>query len=280
MFAPSYQITPTLLRTLKQIAILVHDLNKRSPNQTVEMELLSEARAVSAYASTTIEGNALPLTAVKQLLKQTPKRLQQSEREVVNYNHALSRLENKFFSERLVLAIHKDVMNGLLVKEKCGAYRKEPVFVHNPRTGEVIFLPPDYQDVAALMCDLFAFINNHQDVDPVILAGLFHKQFVIIHPFIDGNGRTVRLATTVLLRDLGLNLFNLLSLENYYNNDISRYFTYVGEHGDYEDIKPDFTNWLEYFASGILDELLRLQKRLRYPRLSNFKSIIKRYWII
>jgi Fic family protein len=82
----------------------------------------------------------------------------------------------------------------------------------------------------------------------------------------------VRLATTVLLRDLGLNLFNLLSFENYYNNDISRYFQSVGERGDYEDLKPDFTAWLEYFAAGILDELLRLQKRLEATPITRLQA--------
>ncbi len=244
------------------MAVLVYKLNKRSLGEPLLADLSAQARTRSVYASTTIEGNPLALTAVKALLKQKPERLSQSEREVVNYNRALVMLEPKTFSERTVLALHKAVMKDLLVTEKCGAYRKEPVFVHDPRTGEIVFLPPDHDDVPALMQDLYAFVEAEKTLDPVILAGLFHKQFALVHPFIDGNGRTVRLASTLLLRDLGVNLFALLSFENYYNQNVARYFKNVGGQGSYYDLKVDFTPWLEYFAEGILQELVRLEKIL------------------
>jgi len=87
---------------------------------------------------------------------------------------------------------------------------------------------------------------------------------VIIHPFIDRNGRTARLATKVLLARMGLNTFNLFSFENYYNQNVTRYFQNVGLMGNYYDLKDDmdFTPWLEYFTDGIIDELLRVKKEL------------------
>lgn len=80
----------------------------------------------------------------------------------------------------------------------------------------------------------------------------------------DGNGRTARLATKVLLTDLGLNTFNLFSFENYYNKNVTNYFNNVGVLGNYYDIANsiDFTKWLEYFTDGIVDELLRVKKLL------------------
>jgi Fic family protein len=87
---------------------------------------------------------------------------------------------------------------------------------------------------------------------------------VVIHPFMDGNGRTTRLVTKVLLADMGLNTFNLFSFENYYNQNVTRYFEMVGVRGNYYDIveQIDFTAWLEYFTGGIIDELLRVEKTL------------------
>ena len=80
----------------------------------------------------------------------------------------------------------------------------------------------------------------------------------------DGNGRATRLATKVLLAEMGLNTFNLFSFENYYNKNITKYFQTVGEFGNYYELvdKIDFTSWLEYFTGGIIDELLRVQKLL------------------
>jgi len=128
-----------------------------------------------------------------------------------------------------------------------------------------VYLPPDTEEVEKLMNDLVIFVNkNNNRIDPLILAGIFHKQMVIIHPFMDGNGRTTRLITKVLLAQMSLNTFNLFSFENYYNKNVTKYFQTVGEYGDYNEIveKIDFTKWLEYFTEGIIDELLRLAERL------------------
>jgi Fic family protein len=129
----------------------------------------------------------------------------------------------------------------------------------------VVYLPPDHADVPPLVDDLLAFVQANQDrLDPVILAGLLHKQLAIIHPFIDGNGRTARLAAKLLLARLGMNTFNLFSFESYYNQNVTRYFQQVGVLGNYYELVDglDFSPWLEYFAGGILDELLRVEKEL------------------
>jgi len=58
--------------------------------------------------------------------------------------------------------------------------------------------------------------------------------------------------------------FAIFSFENYYNRNITRYFKAVGLEGDYYDLTEniDFSEWLEYFADGILDELRRVRKTL------------------
>src|SRR5258708_19191327 len=87
---------------------------------------------------------------------------------------------------------------------------------------------------------------------------------VIINPFMYGNGRTTRLVTKALLAQMGLNTFGLFSFENYYNNNVTRYFQTVGEFGNYYELveKIDFTFFLEYFTEGIIDELFRVKKLL------------------
>jgi Fic family protein len=151
----------------------------------------------------------------------------------------------------------------------CGVLRKAPVIIRNPRkVDEIVFVPPDSKDVRKLTDDLFKFIErNIGKIDPIILAGIYHRQCVIIHPFIDGNGRTTRLLTTAILGKAGLDLFEIFSFENYYNRNITRYFKAVGLEGDYYDLKDDidFSDWLEYFADGILDELRRVRKALPEP---------------
>jgi Fic family protein len=188
MFQPRYQISPQLLHSLKRIAVLVHELNKRALPQVILVELQAEALAVSAYASTGIEGNPLPLTEVRRLLKQQPAQARQSELEVLNYNRALTALSADWqrpLTADLLLQIHAQVMTGLLPPHQNGRFRQEPVAIHNPRTGDVVYLPPDHADAPALVDDLLAFAQAQRgELDPVVLAGLLHKQLVVIHPFI------------------------------------------------------------------------------------------------
>ena len=85
MFQPQYTITDRLLANIKRINAQVVELNdKRFPN-IVLLELERNAREVSSYASTSIEGNPLPLTEVKKILKSTPSHIRDSEKEILNY---------------------------------------------------------------------------------------------------------------------------------------------------------------------------------------------------
>lgn len=271
MFKPKYIITDNLLVNIKRINSLVNELNHRRFPRVILVEFEKAARAVSTYASTSIEGNPLPLTEVKKILKSKPAHIRDSEKEVLNYNQALRELNRKLeegkvkLSLGLILRVQKQVIEGLLPKFESGKLREKPVVVNDPHTRKVIYLPPDAKDVKSLIEELVEFVNANRDtIDPLILAGIFHKQLVIIHPFMDGNGRTTRLATKVLLAEMGLNTFNLFSFENYYNKNVTKYFQTVGESGNYYELvnKIDFTLWLEYFTEGIIDELLRVQKLL------------------
>lgn len=272
-FEPKYKITNKILNDIKQIGEVIGILKSSNINSNNLVKLQIEARALSTYASVSIEGNPLPLTDVKNLLKNAPNQVRDTQKEVLNYNKALqyvnAKVKNGNFklTHQLIQEIQKMVVLDLLDKEDLGKYRQKPVIVRDPKSlNDIAFLPPNYEDVKGLMNELVEFVSkNQQQIDPIILAGLFHKQHVIIHPFVDGNGRATRLITTALLGNNGIDLFEIFSFENYYNQNVTKYFQNVGVFGDYYEIKDniDFTNWLEYFVEGILDELKRVEKILQ-----------------
>jgi len=271
VFKPSYTITNKLLANIKKISSIVIELNNRRFQEVFLYELEKKAREISTYASTSIEGNPLPLTDVKQIIKNKPENLRNSEQEIINYNAALEELninlqkQSVNFNINLILSVHKKIVNNLIPKYQLGKLRKEPVFVNNPKTDKTVYWPPDHGDVPELINGLLDFVIKKKGVvDPLIIAGIFHKQFVIIHPFTDGNGRTARICTKVILADMSLDTFNLFSFENYYNKNVTNYFNIVGVSGNYYDIADsvDFTGWLEYFTDGIIDEFLRVKKLL------------------
>lgn len=271
MLQPKFNITDLLLSNIKRIAIITAELNSRSFSKTILTSFEKKANVVSAHTSTSIEGNPLPLTEVKKLLKSRPENIRDTEREVLNYNRILEKMNEKIRRDSIAIDIsficnvQQEVTTGLIEKFRCGKLRTEPVFVNDPRSGKTVYWPPDHQDVPKLMDHLARFIKEkRRHLEPLILAGIFHKEFVMIHPFMDGNGRTARLVTKALLADMGLNTFNLFSFENYYNKNVTAYFQNVGSFGNYYEIvdKIDFTQWLEYFTGGIIDELLRVKKEL------------------
>jgi len=290
---PKYTISDRLLRTIREIGESVGELRSFHLTEQELAKLEIEARELSSYASTSIEGNPLPLTDVKQLLKSNKEKIRDTEREVLNYNKVLQSLHKTVRSDKFQLnvktieRIQGQVVDGLMDNPAhCGALREAPVIIRNPRKiDEIVFIPPDNKDVRGLLSDLLEFIkDNIGKIDPIILAGIFHRQCVIIHPFIDGNGRTTRLLTTAILGEVGLDLFEIFSFENYYNRNITRYFKAVGLEGDDYDLadKIDFSEWLEYFAEGILDELGRVRKTLpeqsvAKPRLEPHHRQILKY---
>ncbi len=277
MFNPKYIITNKLLENIKRITSQVNNLNQRRFPKPVLVELQKNAEAVSTYASTSIEGNPLPLTDIKRILKNKPENIRDSEQEVINYNEILKEINNRLEKEtisltfNLILFVQKKITNKLLPSYQSGKLREKPVFVNDPRSRITVYWPPDAKDVTRLMKNLVDFVNDYKkQIDPLILAGIFHKQMVIIHPFMDGNGRTTRLVTKILLAEMGLNTFNLFSFENYYNKNVTKYFEMVGVRGNYYDVIKtiDFTFWLEYFTDGIIDELLRVEKNLLQTAIS------------
>ena len=101
MFKPKYQINNELLANIKRISSLITQLNSQNINRLVYARLERLAREVSTHASTSIEGNPLPLTEVKKILKNRPENIHASEQEVLNYNQALKQVNDLLKTNRI-----------------------------------------------------------------------------------------------------------------------------------------------------------------------------------
>lgn len=146
-----------------------------------------------AHNSTAIEGNTLTLIETKVLLEDAisigGKRLCEIY-EVVNHQKAFNHVK-KCVSEGLPLTekttkdIHALLNENIFIG---GIYRNEPVYItgakHKPPVGQKMF-----EQIKNFFMDL----PYKSDMNPIKLAAWTHAEFVRIHPFIDGNGRTSRL---------------------------------------------------------------------------------------
>jgi len=91
-----------------------------------------------------------------------------------------------------------------------------------------------------------------EGIPPPVIAALLHYQFVTIHPFYDGNGRTARLLATFILQRDGYGLNGFFSLEEHHARDLGGYYEAltVHKHHNYYDgrTEADLTSWVEYFV--------------------------------
>ena len=95
------------------------------------------------------------------------------------------------------------------------------------------FTPPNANKVADLLDELIDFINtNPLQLNDIELATIFHHKLVWIHPFFDGNGRTVRLSMNLLLMRNGFPPAIILK------NDRKKYYEALNQanNGNYQKL--------------------------------------------
>ena len=117
---PKYTITDKLLLTMREIGEAIGEIKSFDMTQKTLARLELEARALSSYASTSIEGNPLPLADVKKLFKTQKNHLRDTECEIFNYNKALQTLYTAVRSGKFTLNLttlkktQKQVVEGLM----------------------------------------------------------------------------------------------------------------------------------------------------------------------
>ncbi len=267
MFKPNYHYTDKIVNNLSQIAV-ARELIINSPLiPKWEVSLRREAIIRSAHSSTAIEGNRLSLEQVSDLAHgREVMATRKDKQEVLNYLSVLENIsklsEDKNITEVNLLRIHKMITQETLKNSAdCGVYRNRYVVVGNRLTGEIIFRPPKNEDVPGLVRDLVDWLNPYEAkiLDPIIEAGIAHYEFVRIHPFVDGNGRTARVLATLILYLKGFDTKQFFSLDDYYDSDRPSYYRAL-QSVDQKTL--DLTNWLDYFVEGVKVSLASVKERV------------------
>jgi Fic family protein len=197
-------------------------LKKSRPLPNIALQKIKENLCLEwTYNSNSIEGNTLTLQETQMVLQDgiTVKGKSLREHfEAKNHEKAIHFLysiveDNYELRAKDILSLHSLVLN-FIEEDFAGRFRNGGVRINGAN-----FVPPNANKVSDLLDELIYFISiNPLKLNDLELATVFHHKFVWIHPFFDGNGRTVRLAMNLLLMRKGFPPAIILS------NDRKKYY--------------------------------------------------------
>ena len=245
-------------KTLNRIAKKAQLLNQaieKIPTEYLEKQDFSFA-VDYAHNSTAIEGNTLSLMETKLLLEDKisvgGKKLREIY-EVVNHQKAFELIKQKIaagneLSSDLIKQIHATLMENIFVG---GIYRDIPVRI----TG-ASFTPPCGEEMYRELQIFYADFSWMRDKDPIEYAAWTHAEFVRIHPFADGNGRTSRM---IMNYQLMAHKYLPISIQA---SDRHEYYQLLEEYAVNKNLEP-FMQFVAGLEEKVLDEYLDLVVSLK-----------------
>jgi len=263
-FKPKFTITNHMANNLTKIVMVKGFLDAAILSEDWISEMQNRALILEAHHTTHIEGTRLTLGESEQLLKgRTPANTDPEDaKELLNYRDAFNLVADYLNSdspvtEGLIREIHKCLVKGVRGNSAApGEYRKIQNYVVSSKTGETVYTPPPAYEVQRMMQELVDHVNHTNDVHPVFVSGIAQFQLVHIHPFLDGNGRSARLLSTLCLYRKGYDFKRLFTISEYYDRNRSDYYKAIQS---VRENDMDMTGWLEYFTHALSEQMQEIK---------------------
>ena len=272
MYEPNFKLTTKLSNSLREIED-VRDLLRQIPViHIVEEPLQHRALVETVYYTARIEGNPLDIKAVERLRTlQSPKaEIDKDTQEHLNLYKAMDFIKyiagqtDVPIDEEVIKQIHTFIVRDIPSDGPSGVYKVGPNAIIDRVTRERIFLPPSPTDTIRFMRELSDWLSQKPlAFHPVITAGLAHLELVALHPFNNGNGRTARALSDLILYRYGYALRYLFSWVRQVGIDMGTYHQKLREAlGPQYGANVDPTIWLEYFTESVAKSLLEKKSYL------------------
>lgn len=223
----------------------------------------------SSGASTRIEGARLTDKQVEKLLKglKIQKLTTRDEQEVAGYAELLTNVFDSYnnleLSESTIKHFHSELLK---YSEKDTRHRGEYKFGSNrveARDADgavvgVLFDPTAPHLVGKEMSELLEAATSllyKKEIHPLIIIGNFIFEFLSIHPFQDGNGRTSRVLTNLLLLKSGYEYMPYVSHEKFVEDNKNEYYLALNKsQKTWKTDKEDISPWLLFFLNILLKQ--------------------------
>jgi Fic family protein len=214
-----------------------------NPNILINSLILQEAKHSSEIENVITTNDAL----YKAFSAQTSK-IDPDTKEVLHYREALWEGFTQMQKKGLLTTNLFIRMVQTIKQNKAGIRNTPGTKIANPRTGEVVYTPPESETVIRnKLANLETWLHEPSDIDPLVKLAVLHYQFEAIHPFSDGNGRTGRLINILYLAQQ-----NLLDQPVLY---LSKYI--IDHKGDYYRLlhavteKQEWQSWILFMLNAV-----------------------------
>ena len=252
-YIPPFDITNIMLDRISNIMKKIGKLdNYKDLNKMPVLRRNNRIRSI--HSSLAIEANSLSFDQVKDII---------DGKKVIGPQDEIQEVKNAYEAYKLIKEVNqysiKDlkkvhgVMTYLTVDES-GEFRKgnEGVFDEN---GNCIHVCPPPEQVNELMKLLFKWMEDNNDmIHPLILSSVFHYEFVFIHPFKDGNGRTARLWQNVILSNWE-EIFEYVPIESEIKKYQEEYYSAIAN-CDHNGNSTEFIEFMLKMIDETLDDLM------------------------
>jgi Fic family protein len=261
---------PSLDSSLAQYVITLEHLRDRPLSGSTPAWLFFDLKDImhqlESLTSARIEGNRTTImNVVENVIEGKQETKDESVKELININEAIHYIEENIQTKKInhsfIKDLHKIVVKDLVNdgSRSPGVYRAEDVSIQNSEVNL-----PSYLRVKELMDELVDFINQESSPQfDLIKTAVAHHRFTAIHPFDNGNGRTVRLITYAMLtrqKFIDENGHRLLNPSAIFCMDRQKYYDMLStaDAGGEKNIM----RWCEYVLKGIEDEIGKIDKLL------------------
>lgn len=273
MYAPKFGISNKILKSIGTIEGAREVIENAPLVPSFEKQFQNDAMARTIHHGTHIEGNDLTMVQTKKVLEgQEVYARARDIQEVINYRNVMRILDDlkhqrDNYKPENLLEIHRAVVDKIVDPSKIGVLRSTQVVIREEGTGKVILSPPSYVEVPYLVEEFFNWLNSPESVDvhPILKAGIAHYVLVSIHPFVEGNGRSIRAFTNLIMGREGYDVKRFFSLEEHFDRDLAGYYEALGKvDAQSANIADrDLTVWLEYFVDVVAIELTKIKDKVR-----------------
>ena len=246
------------------------DLFRQQTPETLEA-LRAAACIESTESSNRIEGIEAPRAQLEKIVLQQAKPRNRSEQEIAGYRDALALIHESApqmpLSPRLVQQIHQNIYRYL--PGEGGDWKSvDNAIAEELADGSrrIRFRPTPAIATPQAMADLFAgwgHAHSTQAAEPLVLVPLLILDFLCIHPFRDGNGRTARLITLLALYQSGYEVGRYISLERVIEESKETYYEALEASSlHWHEGTHDAFPWLRYFWGMLLRAYKEFEERV------------------